>query len=90
MTNSFDPRVHAVDQPIYSVVVRFDDHQHQIEGLSYVVGRNGVTYIEAFEKNGEYCHLPYIRVWEDNSCIAEFSQHHVAGVFFVKKSEVET
>lgn len=82
MTNSSDPYVHPIQQPILSVVVTQDDYQHQAQGCAYCVGRGGVTRIEACQKNGEYTHIPYIRVWADEKCLAEFCQHNIVGVFF--------
>ena len=41
-----------------------------------------MTRIEACEKPGEYCHLPYIRVWKGDFCFAEFGQHKIVGVYF--------
>ncbi|QRG06142.1 hypothetical protein EZH22_24660 [Xanthobacter dioxanivorans] len=78
--------VHAVKQPISKVIVRYDDYQNQVQGITYVVGENGVTRIEACKKNGEYCDIPYIRVWSGGQCLAEFNQHHLAGVFFAKNN----
>lgn len=48
----------------------------------YRVGFDGVTRIEACEKPGEYCMLPYFRVWKDETCFAEFGQHKIVGVYF--------
>ena len=84
MTNEFEPTVHAVKQPIREVVVRYDDYQNNACGIAYCVGMDGVTRIEACQKNGEYCSLPYFRVWAGDQCLAEFGQHHLAGVFFAK------
>lgn len=52
------------------------------EPETYRVGFDGVTRIEACEKPGEYCMLPYVRVWRDNECVAEFVQHKLIGVYF--------
>lgn len=82
-----EPTVHPVEQPIREVVVRYDDYQHHACGLAYCVGMDGVTRIEACQKNGEFCMIPYVRIWSGDLCIAEFSQHHVAGVFFAKDAE---
>src|SRR3546814_20660497 len=48
----------------------------------YRVGYGGVTRIEACEKPGEYCMLPYVRVWRGDECAAEFIQHKLIGVYF--------
>jgi hypothetical protein len=48
----------------------------------YRVGYDRVTRIEACEKPGEYCMLPYVRVWRGDECVAEFSQHKLIGVYF--------
>lgn len=89
MQNNIFPLVHEVAQPIREVVVRYDDYQNNACGLAYCVGMDGVTRIEACMKNGEYAHIPYLRIWSGETCVAEFSQHHVAGVFFAKdESEI--
>lgn len=79
---SLQPYVHEVAQPIRHLIVRYDDHANGVEGIGYIVGIDGVTRIEACMKNGEYAHIPYLRVWAGERCLGEFCQHHVAGVFF--------
>jgi len=69
---------HTVKQPIVSVQLPCDEHGNPMD---YLLGRN-CTLIEACEKNGEYCMIPYIRVWDGESCIAEFSQHKASFVRF--------
>lgn len=81
------PLVHEVMQPIREVIVRYDDYKHHGTGQAYCVGMDGVTRIEACMKNGEYAHIPYLRIWSAERCIAEFCQHSVAGVFFAKDEE---
>jgi hypothetical protein len=51
---------------------------------SYGVGRNGVTRIEACTKSGMHADIPYVRVWRDETCVAEFCQHNIVGVYFAK------
>jgi len=87
MNDYIDPGVHVVQQPIREVVVVCADYRNGVEGLTYLVGMDGVTRIEACMKNGEYAHIPYLRVWSGDLCIAEFSQHRVVGVFFAKDQE---
>lgn len=78
--------LHAVRQPIKSITV-----WHGNEGLvevgayepeGYTVGHCGVTRIEACAKPGEYCDVPYVRVWKGDICLAEFCQHKIVGVYF--------
>ncbi len=33
-------------------------------------------------KNGEYAHIPYLRVWAGDRCISGFCQHRVDAVFY--------
>lgn len=72
---------HPVNQPIHSIEI---DTIPGVEG-SYQVGRNGVNRIEACEKSGMYANIPYIRVWADDICLAEYCQHNIVGVYFVKE-----
>lgn len=60
-----------------SVVDRDDSEEY------YRVGRNGVTRIEKVAKNGEFCHLPYVRIWVGDQPFAEFGQHKVIGVYYL-------
>lgn len=87
MNDYIDPGVHVVQQPIQRVIVIEDDYQSGVMGVAYCVGKDDVTRIEACMKNGEYSNIPYLRVWSGDRCIAEFSQHRVAGVFFAKDQE---
>lgn len=73
---------HIVDQMIREIVVFYDDYARHIAGLAYCVGMDGVTRIEACSKNGEYCDIPYIRVWKGDTAVAEFCQHKLAAVYF--------
>ena len=47
-----------------------------------VVGKYGVTRIEAFTKSGMHSNIPYFRVWKDDVPTAEFCQHNIVGVYF--------
>jgi len=69
---------HPIEQPINSVDVLPEGQ------FTYAVGRDGVTRIEACQKSGEYSHIPYLRVWAGDVCLAEFCQHKVFGVYFAK------
>lgn len=82
-----DTHIHDVAQPIQEVVITYDDYKNHLVGLAYCVGMDGVTRIEACMKNGEYAHIPYLRIWSGERCIAEFCQHKVAAVFFAKDAE---
>lgn len=41
-----------------------------------------LTRIEACTKPGQYCDIPYVRVWKGDVCEAEFCQHNIVGVYF--------
>jgi hypothetical protein len=70
---------HDVKETIISVQLPCD---HRGNPMDFIVGRNGVTRIEACEKNGEYCMIPYVRVWKGDRCVAEFSQHKASYICF--------
>ncbi len=73
---------HPIDQPISAVdVIDGGDSEGGPTYGGYRVGSN-CTRIEATTKSGMYADVPYIRVWRDEKAIAEFCQHHVAGVYF--------
>lgn len=69
---------HPIEQPIRYIEI---DTIPEVQG-SYLVGRNGVTRIEACEKSGMYANIPYVRVWKGDVCAAEFCQHNIVGVYF--------
>lgn len=69
---------HPVNQPIHAIEI---DTIPEVQG-SYEVGRNGVTRIEACQKSGLHANLPYVRVWKEDVCEAEFCQHNIVGVYF--------
>lgn len=87
MTIETGTLVHDVAQPIREVIVTYDDYQNHVMGLAYCVGMDGITRIEACMKNCEYAHIPYLRIWSGERCIAEFCQHKVAAVHFAKDEE---
>ncbi len=72
---------HSIKQPITSAQLPCDEHGNPHD---YIVGENGVTKIEGCEKNGEYCMIPYIRVWAGDHCMVEFSQHKANFIRFAK------
>lgn len=74
---------HPVQQPIHSIEI---DTIPDVQG-SYAVGRNGVTRIEACTKPGLHCDIPYVRVWADDNCLAEFCQHNIVGVYFARAAQ---
>ena len=65
---------HPVQQPIRAIDI---DTIPDVRS-SYIVGRNGVTRIEACQK----ADIPYVRVWKGEVCDAEFCQHNILGVYF--------
>lgn len=69
---------HPVQQPIRAIDI---DTIPSVEG-SYIVGRSGVTRIEACTKSGMHADIPYVRVWAGDTCLAEFCQHNIVGVYF--------
>mgnify|MGYP006354105223 FL=1 len=77
-----DEKEHPINQKIQSI-------SFQESGCAeyYSVGKGGVTRIEAAIKSGMYANIPYVRVWGDDVCIAEFCQHHLLGVFFSSEPE---
>ena len=69
---------HPVQQKISDIVIDTIPESQ----ASYSVGRNGVTRIEACTKSGMHANIPYVRVWADDICLAEFCQHQIVGVYF--------
>lgn len=69
---------HPIDQPIHEIDVYIGDECREYRA----VGINGVTRIEACEKPGPYCAIPYLRVWKGDVCEAEFCQHNIIGVYY--------
>lgn len=70
---------HPIDRPIQSILNPCDHHGNP---ESWIVGRQGVTRIEATTKSGMHADIPYVRVWKGDVAIAEFCQHSLAGVYF--------
>ena len=78
MEDIYDAHVrneHPVKQRIQSVTLA------QGEG-AFTVGAGNVTLIEPTVKSGPYSHIPYIRVWAGEDCVAEICQHNLHSVFF--------
>ncbi len=69
---------HPIKQTIRSIDI---DSIPEVQS-NYLVGRNGVTRIEACEKSGMHANIPYVRVWAGDTCLAEFCQHSIVGVYF--------
>lgn len=78
---------HDVDQPIAEVIVMYDDYQTHTMGIAHCVGCDGVTRIEACVKNGEYAHIPYLRIWSGDTVLVEYCQHKVAAVRYARDAE---
>lgn len=69
---------HPIEQPIREIDVFLSN-----DGSTYYrVGKDGVTSIEACTKSGLHADIPYVRVWKDEVCEAEFCQHNIVGVYF--------
>jgi hypothetical protein len=62
---------HPIKQPIQSIAFH-------IGNTDAAVGRYGVTRIEACEKGGEHCMIPYVRVWKGDVCWMEIPQHKLS------------
>lgn len=74
---------HPVEQPIrYIQVNHIPGWGPDGDGTCFMVGNNGVTRIEACTKSGMHANIPYLRVWADDRCVAEFCQHQIVGVYF--------
>jgi hypothetical protein len=69
---------HPINQPIRAIEI---DTIPEVQAC-YVVGRSGVTRIEACTKSGMHADIPYVRVWKGDVCEAEFCQHSIVGVYF--------
>jgi hypothetical protein len=69
---------HPVEQAIREIDVYLSEEGSTV----YTVGRSGVTRIEACFKSGMHSNIPYVRVWAGDTCLAEFCQHHIVGVYF--------
>lgn len=75
-----------------------DSHEHPVNQMikgatvletetaceHYMLGKDGVTRIEAATKSGMHANIPYIRIWKGNFCVAEFCQHNIVGVYFAE------
>lgn len=70
---------HPIKQPIREIDVYINADSDPVD---YVVGRAGVTRIEACQKSGLHANIPYVRVWKGDVCVAEFCQHNIVGVYF--------
>lgn len=60
-------------------------HIRRTEGddtFVWEVGSNGITRIEEYQENGEYCHIPYIRIWRCDQKVAEMCKHKLDAIFF--------
>ena len=65
-------------QEIFATQVLGDENGNP---LDYIVGKN-CSRIESYLENGEYCGIPYIRVWDGDKRIIEFCQHKATFVRF--------
>ncbi len=76
-----DEHEHPVAQPITHIIVIANTDLDG--GQAFSVGHGGVTSIGAATKSGLHANMPYVRVWADDLCVAEFCQHNIVGVYFV-------
>jgi hypothetical protein len=70
---------HPIQQPIRAIDIYINADSDPVD---YIVGRGGVTRIEACQKSGLHANIPYVRVWKGEVCEAEFCQHNIVGVYF--------
>lgn len=70
------------EHPIQQQISEIDVYACGEELQYFKVGRNDVSRIEACTKPGLHCDIPYVRVWADGHCVAEFCQHNIVGVYF--------
>lgn len=70
---------HPVQQEIRMIQIPCDETGNPKE---YVVGRPGVTRIEATTKSGMHADIAYVRVWDGDKAVAEFCQHNLSGLWF--------
>ena len=70
-------------QEVLSVSVTDEGTYYKVGNVHNVLG-NGflITRIEQCEKSGMHSMLPYLRVWSDESVLAEMCQHNVACITY--------
>jgi len=82
---------HPIQQPIRGIQIdTVAGHGPDGDGNAYWIGMGRVTRIEACQKSGLHANLPYVRIWADDECLAEFCQHNIVGVFFEALPPVPT
>ena len=74
------------EHPVKQAISAIDIDSIPDQQAGFVVGRNGITRIEACQKSGLHANLPYVRVWRGDICVAEFCQHNIVGVYFSEES----
>lgn len=74
---------HPITQPIRMIQIPCDEGGNPKE---YIVGRGGITRIEATTKSGLHADIAYIRVWQGDEAVGEFCQHHLSGVWFEQRA----
>lgn len=67
-----------ISQPIVEIIL--GDLGEGVE--TYKVDRGGCTRIEPIEKNGEYCMIPWVRVWAGEVVLFEACQHRLVGIVY--------
>lgn len=78
---------HPVTQPVRRILVWQPDYPAQ--QIEYEVGY-GCTRIEATTKSGLHADVPYFRVWDGDTAVAEFCQHNIVGVWFNSATDQPT
>jgi hypothetical protein len=78
---------HPVEQTIQAVQIGHDHDGKAGRGYSTKLKAPyervfPCTRIEATTKSGMHADIPYIRVWNGETCIGEFCQHNIVGVYF--------
>lgn len=70
---------HPIKSAITMIQIPRDENGNPGE---FVLGKRGVTRIEACTKSGLHSDIPYVRVWRGDQAIAEFCQHHLSALYF--------
>lgn len=64
-----------IDQEIASIEIGGDE-------IGYFSVGSSCDKIEQIWREGEYCLIPYVRVWNNGQCIAEINWHKLNGVYY--------
>ena len=73
------------EQIINEIVI--DENEFYAVGKGFSRGPGVVTSIEMIMKSGMHCDIPYLRVYKNEFCIAEFCQHNITGIYFKEPAQ---